>query len=64
MTGPVSEREGSFGLPGRVAKTTDRSVLGTMVDFAHLATYIIPEGNWDTSTSRFWRPSWVRCLVE
>jgi hypothetical protein len=29
-----------------VAKTTDRSVLGTMVDFAHMTTYILPEGNW------------------
>jgi hypothetical protein len=43
---PLIDLETGAMNPVRVAKTTDRSVLGTMVDFAHMATYIIPEGNW------------------
>lgn len=32
--------------PVRVAKTVDRSVLGTVVDFAKVLPYILPEGPW------------------
>jgi len=33
--------------PVVVASTADRSVLGTMVDFAHLASYILPRWGWE-----------------
>ena len=32
--------------PVVVARTTDRSVVGTMVDFARMASYILPEWGW------------------
>jgi hypothetical protein len=36
----------------QVAKTTDRSVLGKMVDFAHMTTYILPEKHWGDAELR------------
>jgi len=41
------EREVEVMSPVVVAATADRSVLGTMVDFAHLASYILPRWGWE-----------------
>jgi hypothetical protein len=35
--------------PATVGKTTDRSVLGTMVDFVHMTYHILPEHGWGQS---------------
>jgi hypothetical protein len=39
--------------PVLVAKTRDRSVLGTMVEFAKVAPYLLPEQGWDET----WLPA-------
>lgn len=33
-----------------IAKTTDRSVVGIMVDYAKMMPYCVPAGGWDTTT--------------
>jgi hypothetical protein len=38
--------------PVLVAKTVDRSVLGSLVDFAKLIPYYLPEGRWDDDALR------------
>lgn len=38
--------------PVRIAKTKDRSVLGSLVDFAKLIPYYLPEEGWDDDALR------------
>jgi hypothetical protein len=40
------ERESGAMSPVAVARTTDRSVLGTMVDFATMLPHMLPPGRW------------------
>ena len=39
--------------PIRIAKTTDRSVVGILVDFAFMIPYYLANGPWDETTLPF-----------
>ena len=49
----VIAREVAAMSPVRIAKTTDRSVVGILVDFAFMIPYYLDHGAWDETTLPF-----------
>jgi hypothetical protein len=53
ITESLIEAEVAAMVPVRVAATQDRSVLGSMVDFAKAIPFYLPIGGWDLTTLPF-----------
>ena len=52
VTGKLIDLERAAMTPVEIGRTKDRSVLGSMVDFAKLIPHSLPEGEWDMTSLR------------